>query len=132
MHYILSPRCYRRLGDWQENIQGLTESSIPQVIHYYSKATEHDPGWYKAWHAYAYMNYEAVLFYKQQKSQDDQDSNASCGSGTDGFVMAGAASDGGDDAENVSYMVFCNSKKLSCRKRWNILFLEIGVSIFLR
>jgi len=31
---------------------------------YYRSATEHDPSWYKGWHAYAYMNFEAVLFHR--------------------------------------------------------------------
>ncbi len=26
---------------------------------------------FQAWHAWAYMNYEAVLFYKQQRPKDD-------------------------------------------------------------
>ena len=40
-------RCYLRLGDWQENLQGINEASVPQVIQWYSKATEHDKNWYK-------------------------------------------------------------------------------------
>jgi len=37
------------------------------VIEYYAEATKHDNTWYKAWHLFAYLNYEAVLFYKQQR-----------------------------------------------------------------
>jgi len=37
------------------------------VIQYYEEATKHDKNWYKAWHLFAYLNYEAVLFYKQQR-----------------------------------------------------------------
>lgn len=33
------------------------------VSSYFSSATEHDPTWYKAWHAFAFMNFEAVYFY---------------------------------------------------------------------
>ena len=36
------------------------------MIEYYADATKHDKTWYKAWHLFAYLNYEAVLFYKQQ------------------------------------------------------------------
>lgn len=61
-------RCYTKLGEWQEGVSGLTETSIPQVINYYSEATRFDKERYKAWHAFAYANYEAVLFYKMQKS----------------------------------------------------------------
>ena len=31
-------------------------------------ATEHDPGWYKAWHAWANMNFQALLQHKQEPS----------------------------------------------------------------
>ena len=55
-----------------------------QVLQYYASATEHDKLWYKAWHAWAYMNYEAVLFYKQQttdhgQSRDQDDHTPSIG-----------------------------------------------------
>lgn len=36
------------------------------MLAYYTAATEHNTSWYKAWHALAYMNYEAVLFYKNR------------------------------------------------------------------
>jgi len=64
----LLARCYLKLGEWQEAIQGINEESIPSVLQYYAAATDHDSGWYKAWHAWAYMNFETVLFYKQQQS----------------------------------------------------------------
>ncbi|XP_066601544.1 serine/threonine-protein kinase mTOR [Prorops nasuta] len=63
----LLARCYLKLGEWLEALSGITEQSIPAVLSYYSAATEHDPTWYKAWHAFAYTNYEAVLFYKHQQ-----------------------------------------------------------------
>lgn len=62
----LLARCYLRLGRWQEALEGVTESSIPSVLKYYSEATGYDPMWYKAWHSWAYMNFETVLFYKNQ------------------------------------------------------------------
>jgi FKBP12-rapamycin complex-associated protein len=62
----LLARCYLRLGQWQESLQGINEQSIPAVLQYYAAATEHDSTWYKAWHAWAYMNFEAVLFFKHQ------------------------------------------------------------------
>lgn len=61
-------RCYCKLGEWHEGLFGLNDSSIPQIISYYAEATKHDKAWYKAWHSFAYLNYEAVLFYKQQKA----------------------------------------------------------------
>ena len=60
-------RCYCKLGEWYEGLHSINETSIPQVIEYYADATKHDKTWYKAWHLFAYLNYEAVLFYKQQR-----------------------------------------------------------------
>ncbi|XP_071445181.1 serine/threonine-protein kinase mTOR [Hetaerina americana] len=62
----LLARCNLKLGEWQEALQGINEHSIPAVLQYYAAATDHDPTWYKAWHAWAYMNFETVLFYKHQ------------------------------------------------------------------
>ncbi|GFN76929.1 mechanistic target of rapamycin (serine/threonine kinase) [Plakobranchus ocellatus] len=63
----LTARCYLRLGQWSEELHGISEESIPQIIDFYNLAKEHDDTWYKAWHALALMNYEAVLFYKQKE-----------------------------------------------------------------
>jgi len=60
----LLSRCYLKLGQWHENLQGINESSIPLILQYYSAATDRDNNWYKAWHSCAYMNFEAVHFYK--------------------------------------------------------------------
>lgn len=68
-------RCYLKLGQWQENLHGINEDSIMTVLQYYNASTDHDTSWYKAWHSWAYMNFEAVLFYKQLYSQ--QNSNES-------------------------------------------------------
>lgn len=70
--YKLLSRCYLKLGDWQENLQGINENSIPTIIQYYHDATEKDKDWYKAWHAFAYMNFEAVLFYKNQQKMSEE------------------------------------------------------------
>ncbi|KAK3923760.1 Serine/threonine-protein kinase mTOR [Frankliniella fusca] len=67
-HCRLLARCYLKLGQWQEALQGLSEHSIPDVLKYYQLAREHDPQWYKAWHAWAYVNFETVLFYKQNET----------------------------------------------------------------
>lgn len=68
MFFLCVCRCYCKLGEWHEGLFGLNDSSIPQIISYYAEATKHDKMWYKAWHSFAYLNFEAVLFYKQQKS----------------------------------------------------------------
>lgn len=59
-------RCYLKLGSWAESNLGINEHNIPQILEYFNLATEHDQHWYKAWHMWALMNYEAVLFYKQK------------------------------------------------------------------
>lgn len=59
-------RCYMKLGSWQEQLQGINEASIPTILECYLTATQHDNTWYKAWHAWAYMNFQTVLFYKNQ------------------------------------------------------------------
>lgn len=71
----LLARCYLKLGEWLEALRGINEESITAVLSYYASATKHDPTWYKAWHAYAYTNFEAVLFYKHQHG----DSMTDCG-----------------------------------------------------
>lgn len=59
-----------KLGAWQENLKGVTDSSIPSILNYYNQATEYDPDWYKAWHSWAYMNFETVLFYKNKEETE--------------------------------------------------------------
>ena len=44
---LVGRRCYLKLGDWQENLEGINESSIPQVLQYYTTATYHNKNWYK-------------------------------------------------------------------------------------
>ena len=57
-----------KLGDWCTNLEekNLTSSTISTILEYYKMATEHDTSWYKAWHAWAYMNFQALLQHKQQ------------------------------------------------------------------
>ncbi|XP_071946239.1 serine/threonine-protein kinase mTOR-like [Antedon mediterranea] len=64
----LLARCYLKLGEWQQSLEGIGDETIPQIISYYSAATDHDANWYKAWHSWAFMNYEAVLYYKNSQS----------------------------------------------------------------
>ncbi|KAL3272654.1 hypothetical protein HHI36_014119 [Cryptolaemus montrouzieri] len=64
-HRLLA-RCYLRMGNWQESLEGVRETSISSILKYFQHATEHDPQWYKAWHAWAYINFETVLFYKNR------------------------------------------------------------------
>ena len=68
---IHSLRCYLKLGDWRTQLdeRGQPGSSIAPILQYFKRATEYDGGWYKAWHAWAFMNFQAVLEYKQATTQ---------------------------------------------------------------
>lgn len=46
--------------------QGISDQSISAILQYYAAATENDQTWYKAWHAWAVMNFETVLHFKRQ------------------------------------------------------------------
>lgn len=82
------------MGQWQESLHGINEHTIPAVLQYYATATDHDATWYKAWHAWAYMNFETVLFYKQQQQQQQQ-TNEVGGTANRAQVDASAASRAG-------------------------------------
>lgn len=69
----LLARCYLKMGAWQESIEGVNENSIQQILACYQQATTYDPEWYKAWHAWAYMNFETVLFYKNKYNSSDEE-----------------------------------------------------------
>ncbi|CAH1772250.1 unnamed protein product [Owenia fusiformis] len=88
-------RCYLKLGEWSENLHGIKENSVGRVLKYYAAATEHDKNWYKAWHSWACMNYEAVLFYKQQQ----QNPAASAANAVEPKASSSSAS---ESPENVS------------------------------
>ncbi|XP_071805479.1 serine/threonine-protein kinase mTOR-like isoform X2 [Asterias amurensis] len=64
----LMARCYLKLGEWQQSLEETSQHTIEDSLVYFSKATEHDRDWYKAWHSWAFMNYEATLYYKNQPS----------------------------------------------------------------
>ena len=70
LHCIFVLRCFLKLGDWCTNLEekNLSSSTISTILEFYKLATEHDTGWYKAWHAWAYMNFQALLQHKQEPS----------------------------------------------------------------
>ena len=78
MRHLLA-RCYHKLGRWQESLQGISEKSIGPIRDYYHLATENDGTWYKAWHSWAVVNFEAVLFYKHLHQQQQQKAAAAAG-----------------------------------------------------
>jgi len=96
-----------KLGEWQEGIDGLNESTIPQVIDNYASATMYDHNWYKAWHAFAYLNYEAVLFYKNQKSPHSNDPPMTSSIPMTPADIGSRSSVGAEDRENVRLSTVC-------------------------
>eukprot|EP00127_Corallochytrium_limacisporum_P000173 Clim_evm34s6 gene=Clim_evmTU34s6 len=57
----LLARCYVNLGHWCQALEeDMTEDTIRQTLAYYEAATEKDQMWYKAWHAFAVMSFEAA------------------------------------------------------------------------
>ncbi|XP_040292611.1 serine/threonine-protein kinase mTOR-like [Bufo bufo] len=68
----LMARCFLKLGDWKLSLEGINERTIPDVLEYFSAATEHDQNWYKAWHAWAVLNFEAVLHFKHQHQPQEE------------------------------------------------------------
>ncbi|XP_029434781.1 serine/threonine-protein kinase mTOR isoform X2 [Rhinatrema bivittatum] len=102
LHKLMA-RCFLKLGEWQLNLQGINESTIPKVLQYYSAATEHDRNWYKAWHAWAVMNFEAALHYKHQNQiRDDKKKmrHASGASVTSANTEGSNSESEGDSTEN--------------------------------
>jgi len=67
----LQARCYLKMGNWLVALEGINDKTIPLFIQYHANATENDRNWYKAWHLWALMNYEAVLYYKHRNSTGD-------------------------------------------------------------
>lgn len=65
---ILFCRCYLKLGSWQENLEGLTENSIPSILKYFEESKCLNPSCYKVCHSWALINYKMVLHYKQQQN----------------------------------------------------------------
>ncbi|XP_026321572.1 serine/threonine-protein kinase mTOR [Hyposmocoma kahamanoa] len=70
-HCRLLARCHLKLGSWCESLLGIGEDSVHEILRNYFSATELASDWYKAWHAWAYMNFETVLFYKHQETRLD-------------------------------------------------------------
>lgn len=69
----LLARCYHKLGQWQSqpytdaaggNSAQLTDDVIQSILESFHYATLLDRSWYKAWHAWAFMSFEAVTYYE--------------------------------------------------------------------
>ncbi|CCJ30549.1 unnamed protein product [Pneumocystis jirovecii] len=63
----LLARCYHKQGEWQKVLQkNWSKTNIPEILQSYKLATQFDPDCYKAWHAWALANFEAVSFYEKK------------------------------------------------------------------
>ena len=76
--------------------QDLQEDSIPRILEFFNLATEHDSLWYKAWHAWALNNFEAVLYYKLKLAA------VTSGGGTEDADGSLNGAEGGDLVSNGS------------------------------
>ncbi|KAI1348531.1 TOR kinase [Xylaria sp. FL0043] len=59
---VLLAKCFLRQGEWQValNKSDWQHPSVQDILTSYSKATQYNPKWYKAWHAWALANFEIV------------------------------------------------------------------------
>ncbi|KAI1076860.1 FAT-domain-containing protein [Whalleya microplaca] len=59
---VLLAKCFLRQGEWQValNKNGWQHHNVEDILTSYSKATQYNPKWYKAWHAWALANFEIV------------------------------------------------------------------------
>lgn len=60
----LLAKCYLRQGDWQialnkDDWQYNTDQ-VQEIMNSYAQATKYNPQWYKAWHAWALVNFQIV------------------------------------------------------------------------
>ena len=63
----LISKCYLRLGTWQHELFGMTDDGIlTDIMKNYEHAWTYDDSNYKAWNAYAVLNYDAVSYFKQR------------------------------------------------------------------
>ncbi|CAF4657655.1 unnamed protein product [Rotaria sp. Silwood1] len=63
----LISKCYVRLGTWQHELFGMTDDIIlAEIMKDYEHAWTYDDSNYKAWNAYAVLNYDAVSYFKQR------------------------------------------------------------------
>ncbi|CAG01719.1 unnamed protein product, partial [Tetraodon nigroviridis] len=119
LHKLMA-RCFLKLGEWQLSLQGINESTIPKVLQYYSHSTEHDRNWYKfdsvgtihpqAWHAWAVMNFEAVLHYKHQNQGRDEKKKLRHGSGAS---ANSEASNSDSEADSTDHSPSPGQKKVN-------------------
>lgn len=68
----LLAKCYLKQGEWLTTLKhgDWKADHIHDIISSYSRATFHNRGWYKAWHAWALANFEVVTAITSQTSRE--------------------------------------------------------------
>ena len=63
----LLARCYLKIGQWQNLLRedNHQEEILPETLRSYLAATHYDRNWYKAWHAWAFANFEVVSYHEK-------------------------------------------------------------------
>lgn len=61
---MLLSKCYLKLGHWSQDIGTFNIYSIEQIINYFKMSRDHNSSSYKSWQSWAYANYEAIQFYR--------------------------------------------------------------------
>lgn len=61
-HTVLLAKCFLKQGEWQValNKHDWQHHNVQDILSSYSKATQYNSKWYKAWHAWALANFEIV------------------------------------------------------------------------
>ncbi|KAJ3373228.1 phosphatidylinositol kinase- protein kinase tor1 [Kappamyces sp. JEL0680] len=63
----LLARCYLKIGEWQNALRedSHQQGVLPETLRSYLAATHYDRNWYKAWHAWAFANFEVVSYHEK-------------------------------------------------------------------
>ncbi|KAI8892612.1 FAT domain-containing protein, partial [Globomyces pollinis-pini] len=63
----LLARCYLKNGEWQHALRedSREEGVLPETLRSYLAATHYDRSWYKAWHAWAFANFEVISYHEK-------------------------------------------------------------------
>jgi len=66
----LKARCYLKLGMWERNQLAIMGDKMTEsVILSFQKSTQLHPNYYKAWHAFGLMNYDALYSVEDKKAK---------------------------------------------------------------
>jgi FKBP12-rapamycin complex-associated protein len=71
-HTELLARCFLKQGEWQValNKGDWRHDHVDDILASYSAATQFNPSWYKAWHAWALANFEIVQAISQRPDRN--------------------------------------------------------------